>query len=109
MHSQSTKVTLLCTTCGKEFSYYPSTQPHAQYCSVVCRAQRIPKPEQFWRHVAKPDDGCWLWQGTHNRNGYGTVRYGKRRMSAHRLAYVLTYGSVSPELDICHHCDVLYP
>ncbi len=58
-------------------------------------------PERFWEKVTKSPTGCWLWQGYISRLGYGMFM-GKH---AHRIAWELTKGPISPNLDVCHHCD----
>lgn len=69
--------------------------------------------EKFWAFVQKPaddQDACWTWQGMTTANGYGRISfalaYGQhvREIRAHRVAYILTHGSVSPDLVIDHLC-----
>lgn len=50
---------------------------------------------RFWSHVVK-GDGCWTWIGTHSHEGYGQVTQPRYAVSAHRTAYILTYGPVPP-------------
>ena len=58
------------------------------------------------RFVAEPT-GCWLWDGGIDGNGYGAIRIGThRRVSAHRLSYVLERGQIPDKLEVCHSCDV---
>ena len=49
--------------------------------------------------------GCWVWQGSVNRLGYGQLAVGTRRFMAHRLAYMLWKGEITPGLYVCHDCD----
>jgi hypothetical protein len=49
-------------------------------------------------------EGCWHWTGEKNRNGYGRVRIGKRRIVAHRVMYVLTLGRIPDDLVLDHLC-----
>lgn len=68
--------------------------------------------EKFHQRVkqAGPDE-CWLWQGAHNRNGYGnfTVYEPHRRRirsyKAHRIAYMLASGNDPGKLYVLHSCD----
>ncbi len=69
--------------------------------------------ERFWSKVRKGGrDECWIFTGQ-IRNGYGRLpqrigpRYENRmrRMAAHRLAYVLTYGPVPLDQLVLHECD----
>jgi hypothetical protein len=60
---------------------------------------------RFWLYVLKTDQ-CWLWQGAHTApRGYGTMRVGGRSQRAHRIAYEMEHGPISPGLSVCHHCD----
>jgi hypothetical protein len=78
----------------------------AQKAAERSRARAAPEhlPERFWARVAKTDgDGCWEWQGSRNRAGYG--RFGFRQTPTHRLAWELTNGPISDGLFVCHRCD----
>jgi|GEM_PF-5058298 len=70
---------------------------------------------RFRSHVAEPnDEGCSLWTGPVDRNGYGNFRISDalwkpqgrpstRRLLAHRVAFRLAYGrSPRPEMDVDH-------
>lgn len=67
---------------------------------------------RFLCHVLPPNDaGCMLWAGVGARGGRVDA-YGKfslscgHRMAAHRVAYIIAYGAIPPEMLVCHHCDV---
>ncbi len=49
-------------------------------------------------------DGCWEWQGTDNRHGYGQLRLGSRYPMAHRSMYELFRGPIPDGLVIDHLC-----
>jgi hypothetical protein len=49
-------------------------------------------------------DGCWLWVGSSDRDGYGNFGSGKTRR-AHRIAYELFVGPNPEGLHVCHTCD----
>jgi hypothetical protein len=55
--------------------------------------------EQFWSRVQKTR-GCWLWQGSVDRAGYG--RIGPRTL-AHRFSYELLVGLLIPGRHVIHH------
>lgn len=57
--------------------------------------------KRFWARVKK-DDGCWVWVGEVQPNGYGRMQFHSRRMSAHRLGYMLQVGSI-PDKHLIHH------
>lgn len=55
--------------------------------------------------------GCLLWLGAVNTYGYGEVRFGEKRVGAHRLAFAFglrgeRHGAMPPpEVVIRHRCD----
>lgn len=64
---------------------------------------------RFWAKVEKTD-GCWLWRGARDPEGYGnfsTCVDGKLRYHrAHRFAYVLATGAEIPDgAVVAHRCD----
>lgn len=60
--------------------------------------------ERFWRFV-KPNDGCWLWTGHRNNNGYGVFQTDEHYY-AHRWSYAHHKGSIPKGLEVMHACDV---
>mgnify|MGYP001580832375 CR=1 FL=1 len=66
--------------------------------------------QRFWEKVDIRDwDECWLWtagtSGSGLRGYYGWFWTGHDQQYAHRIAYQLAYGDLSPELEVCHTCD----
>ncbi len=57
----------------------------------------------FIRCIEKPsgNEGCWLWTGALNSNGYGM---GATGVSAHRLAYEWMVGPIPYGRDLDHLC-----
>ena len=56
------------------------------------------------------NSGCWLWSGALGSKGYGTLRIGRRNMSAHRVSWMLHRGpipaGVAPHgMCVLHQCD----
>lgn len=73
------------------------------------------RADHFWRNVDKAVEGCWVWQGRLNRQGYGEHRAWDKAsrgkyFAAHRLAWELTYGPI-PKGEgyhgtvVAHRCD----
>lgn len=66
--------------------------------------------EAFWARilVVTYDRGCWLWTGTLDRDGYGTihVRDGDRHVRAHRLSWEVNRGPIPDGKGVLHSCDV---
>jgi hypothetical protein len=53
----------------------------------------------------KKTDGCWLWIGYRDPNGYGRLHLKGTPQLAHRLAYAVRYGSIPDDRQACHKCD----
>ena len=60
--------------------------------------------QRFWSKVDKSGD-CWIWTGGTATNGYGKFGVQGHKISTHRFAYLLTYGSIPDGKYVCHHCD----
>ena len=65
--------------------------------------------ERFHAKIAQ-GDGCWLWRGETNNQGYGRFpiyRDGRRiRLLSHRVAYLLAHGhEPTDNLVLRHTCD----
>lgn len=65
----------------------------------------IPITQRFDSKVEKTD-GCWLWKGTVNNNGYGTLydNATKSKELAHRVAWKIRHGEY-PSKYLLHSCD----
>ena len=51
-------------------------------------------------------DGCWQWQGKPDKDGYGRLRIGGRKVcKSHRAAWMIANDIDPGEKLICHHCD----
>lgn len=64
------------------------------------------RTDRFWSKVHRTD-GCWLWTGHINPNGYGLFRLGgagSKRANSHRVAYELVFGPIPDGLQIDHLC-----
>lgn len=65
--------------------------------------------EEFWALVEQPSmDACWNWRGS-RRSGYGSIPYGQvswpgQPQGAHQVAWVVTYGPIPAERQVCHWC-----
>ena len=53
-------------------------------------------------------DGCWLWNGAINRDGYGQVfdRSKRKNRGAHRVIYEQLRGAIPEGLELDHTCRV---
>lgn len=63
--------------------------------------------DRFWARVDKSGE-CWVWTGCDNGAGYGAINLGGRHgriERAHRVSWLLHFGSIPVDLCVCHHCD----
>jgi len=61
--------------------------------------------KRFWSKVHKTD-GCWLWNGTINRGGYGISYIARKPFYAHRISAEIAKIKAKDGELICHRCDV---
>lgn len=67
--------------------------------------------DRFWPKVdVQGLDECWPFTGSIRPNGYGQIstRRGEPPMKAHRVAFLLTHGSLTSGMDVAHLCDEWY-
>lgn len=50
------------------------------------------------------EEGCWIWQGAKDKDGYGRVRNGPISELAHRCFYKLKYGRIKRGKELDHTC-----
>lgn len=62
--------------------------------------------ERFWKYANK-SDGCWVWSGGLDKDGYGSmsVGNGKSAIRAHRYSYEINIGPIPDGLFVLHRCD----
>lgn len=73
---------------------------------VVGHATRRPAAERLWRKVSKAaPSGCWEWQGSKDKKGYGRININKRPVLTHRFAWELENGPIPDGKDVLHSCD----
>lgn len=91
-----------CAQCGVSYM----GRPASAYCSRRCSKIR-PLINRLSGKTQKMPSGCWEFTGGRTRDGYGSIGHGNGpgTMLAHRAAYLLAYGELPDELEICHHCD----
>jgi hypothetical protein len=64
--------------------------------------------ETFWSRVAIPRDvmtGCWVWCGSTERDGYGSISVKGRTVRAHQVVFTFFHGAVPRGLILRHSCD----
>lgn len=79
------------------------------FASVGIRRSDIPEDRRV-RFIEKlsyrGDHGCWEWQGSKTRQGYGRFQLGEGYgcTTAQRAAYAIFVGDLAPGLTIDHLC-----
>jgi hypothetical protein len=62
---------------------------------------------RFDRFVSVKPDGCWLWTGSKDEDGYGYFKdRNQKTIKAHRFSYIRAHGVIGSGLFVCHSCDV---
>jgi hypothetical protein len=62
--------------------------------------------EKFWDKVLIGEENeCWEWMGFRDKNNYGRFTLRRSSRLAHRLSYILCYGSLNMEMHVLHLCD----
>lgn len=71
-----------------------------------------PKPKPISERLAsktvpEPNSGCWLWEGTVTKGGYGRIRrdYRGEYITTHRAAWEIYHGEIPEGMFVCHTCD----
>lgn len=59
-----------------------------------------PREQRFWKYVHKTD-GCWIWTGFRDEDGYGRFD----SSIAHRVSWELRNGAIPSGMSVCHRCD----
>ncbi len=71
-------------------------------------AAQVQTARRFWARTVQKGTGCWEWQAALGPGGYGQLcarAFGGRLWQAHRLAWVITRGTIPDGLVIAHLCD----
>lgn len=63
--------------------------------------------ERFWSKVEKTShvNGCWIWNGCRNKEGYGRFHFKMKRQGAHRISFLFKNGHIPSQMLVCHSCD----
>jgi hypothetical protein len=55
--------------------------------------------------IPEPNSGCWLWVGSLNACGYGTMGYKRKSQLAHRVSFSVFIGRFPKNKKVLHWCD----
>lgn len=56
-------------------------------------------------YTVHPDSGCWEWNRSLGKNGYGRKYDNGRNDYAHRVVYRMFHGAIPEGMEVCHSCD----
>lgn len=59
----------------------------------------------FWKRVNKQPNGCWVWTGAKDKDGYGQMYWLGEHIKPHRAFWRYCNGPIPEGLCVCHHCD----
>lgn len=65
---------------------------------------KIDSDDRFWSKVNITNNGCWEWLAGKDQAGYGRFSYDGKNQHAHRIAWLLFYGSQPTDV-VMHTCD----
>lgn len=105
-----------CLGCGSETIF---TAPKKKYCSRNCfyshYINKKKKTVQFDcklvqeriknNSVVDIITGCWIWQLSSDKDGYGRIKICYKTWRSHRASYVAFIGEIINNLLVCHSCD----
>ncbi len=58
----------------------------------------------FMEKVRPISNGCWIWEGWTDKDGYGGIVVNGVSLRAHRVSYVLFKGEIKESFFVCHTC-----
>lgn len=61
--------------------------------------------DKLSNNLVETDSGCWEFVGGRTGSNYGALWVDGKNVSAHRLAYELTFGPIEKGKVVCHRCD----
>lgn len=64
-----------------------------------------PTEDRFEAKVIFKANACWMWAGSSNCSGYGSILHRGIQTRAHRVAYELYKGPIHEGMQILHMCD----
>jgi hypothetical protein len=63
-----------------------------------------PIRERLLERLEVDENGCWIWQGTRDKLGYGYLSVKNRPARVHRLSYTMFVGPIPDGLVLDHLC-----
>ena len=85
-------------------AHYEQWRRHGDPLASSRRYQTWPITKRLWSGALADGTGCWVWQRTCDREGYGEISFRNKVRRAHRVAYELVKGPIPDGLEIDHLC-----
>lgn len=60
--------------------------------------------ERLFAYIKVQDNGCWEWIGYVSKNGYGSIKFERKVVPAHRFSYQIFKGPIPEGMDLDHIC-----
>jgi len=57
------------------------------------------------KYIPVPESGCWLWEASVNKKGYGRLSENGKLGYAHRISYKIHKGAIPKDMMVLHACD----
>lgn len=95
-----------CRQCGK--SFVTNDNRARGFCSRRCSgaAHRVTDAAGYLMTRGKADGDCWIWTGSKNKKGYGTVNLSSHKTNlVTRVIWEIFRGAIPDGMLVCHICD----
>jgi len=83
-------------------------QDHTRSCGCIQSLNEVDydaiRKERFFKFVDKTN-GCWIWKGGLDKQGYGKFDSRTGNVKAHRYSYAAFKGQLTGGMLVCHNCD----
>lgn len=93
-------------TCPAYNCEFEARRKAQRFCSKRCAGLRPIVERLLVKRTIDPVTGCWIWLGSTNSAGYGTISWQGRRQSVHRVAFMVFIGPIPDGLHVDHVYDL---
>lgn len=93
-----------CRDCGS-FNVDIKVSPvNKDFCWVTCLSCKHRSRQKLIRFLVDSNNGCWLWNGSVSKDGYGRVGFKREARDAYRVFYRVVIGEVPEGKELDHLC-----
>jgi len=90
-------------SCGNKTTVTGSSLTYGSSLSCGC-VDGLSIKERLMDRIKIDKNGCWIWQGTIDKDGYGKIQYIKKGYRANRLSYMIFKGEIPKGMLVLHSC-----